>query len=988
MDREDPKRTFEKALLSIPRDGCLVRTWYGVGGQGKTALARELFRMSSEEVDPSYAHLRRAMVDLHARPVTDPDHLLVWIRNAFCRSGVKFPAFDLAFAIMWEKTRGEEPLPKFENAWLFRTGEGFAEAVPDAVTLTRELVADTTQTIPLLGPLLKKGSQWAFDRGKRAWLEKTRSQLKHLYRDGQMIESYEMSDLMPWMLAQDLNYHLEQNPEHRFVLFVDEYERVMDKGGTGARWRENHFDAHMRKLVSETDGLLAIFFSRERLPWGEEEAWRNDLEDNQYLLGGLSDDDAEDWLQQVPIEDPVIRKAIISGSRETDAATSPIFPLMLDLQIEHWKNLGERAQPENFAVAGRGFEARRQELVQRLLRDYDDPIQELVTRLALAQQFDRAAFAHIVKTFNIPISLAAFDRLADLSIMTVGEDGWLSPHRAIADAIVQSEKDEIISTSREALIENFEARAQPNRVLDVTEDTFKCLVEAARLRRQIGLEGYVEWLNTVQGTAFKAHRPQFFEGLWRQALIMTQTLLGERHPDVIASYNNLATCLQAQGRIGEAEPLYRKGLEISQATLGETHPDVGTAYNNLATCLKAQGRAKEAEPLYRKGLEISHEILGEAHPNVGTGYNNLASCVRAQGHAREAEPLYRKGLEIRKTALGEAHPDVGESYDNLAGCLQAQGHAGAAEPLFQKALEIRKTALSEAHPDVGISYNNLAHCLQAQNRAKEAEPLYRKALKIRQKALGEVHPDVGISYNNLAGCLQAQGHAEAAEPLLRNGLKIFQATLGETHPYVGNSYNNLGGCLQVQGRTHDAEPLYRKGLEIRLETLGEAHPAVGDSYNNLAYCLHAQGRAEDAEPLYRKSLEISQPALGEAHPDVLESYDNMACCLQAQGREKDAEPFYLQILKIRLETLGEAHPAVGISYNNLAGCLQAQGHAKVAESLYLKGLEIFQAVLDETHPIIEKCYDNLAYCFEAQGRHDEAYAIWQHIKSQQEPTTN
>ena len=115
VDRDSPKRIFEDAVFGIPAKGCLVRVWYGVGGQGKTALARELFRMSDGTVDPSYRHLRRAMLDLHERPRTDPDRLLIWCRNAFAKAGLAFPAFDLAFAIMWERTRGDEPLPHFES---------------------------------------------------------------------------------------------------------------------------------------------------------------------------------------------------------------------------------------------------------------------------------------------------------------------------------------------------------------------------------------------------------------------------------------------------------------------------------------------------------------------------------------------------------------------------------------------------------------------------------------------------------------------------------------------------------------------------------------------------------------------------------------------------------------------------------------------------------------------------------------------------------
>ena len=88
-----------------------------------------------------------------------------------------------------------------------------------------------------------------------------------------------------------------------------------------------------------------------------------------------------------------------------------------------------------------------------------------------------------------------------------------------------------------------------------------------------------------------------------------------------------------------------------QAALGEAHLRVGTSYNNLAGCLEAQGRAVDAEPLFRKGLEIWQAALGEAHPNVGASYINLAACLQAQGRDVDGEPLFRKGLEILK-----AHP--------------------------------------------------------------------------------------------------------------------------------------------------------------------------------------------------------------------------------------------------------------------------------------------------------------------------------------------
>ena len=76
VDREKPHRVFEDAAHAIPTDRSIIRVFYGVGGQGKTALCRELLRRSNPATEPAYAFLRRCELDLHERPKNDPDRLL------------------------------------------------------------------------------------------------------------------------------------------------------------------------------------------------------------------------------------------------------------------------------------------------------------------------------------------------------------------------------------------------------------------------------------------------------------------------------------------------------------------------------------------------------------------------------------------------------------------------------------------------------------------------------------------------------------------------------------------------------------------------------------------------------------------------------------------------------------------------------------------------------------------------------------------------
>ena len=71
----------------------------------------------------------------------------------------------------------------------------------------------------------------------------------------------------------------------------------------------------------------------------------------------------------------------------------------------------------------------------------------------------------------------------------------------------------------------------------------------------------------------------------------------------------------------------KRSLDISQRVLGEEHPSTAASYNNVASNLNAQGRFDEAEPLYRKGLEISQRVLGEEHPTTGVLRSNLEMCL-------------------------------------------------------------------------------------------------------------------------------------------------------------------------------------------------------------------------------------------------------------------------------------------------------------------------------------------------------------------------
>ena len=90
---------------------------------------------------------------------------------------------------------------------------------------------------------------------------------------------------------------------------------------------------------------------------------------------------------------------------------------------------------------------------------------------------------------------------------------------------------------------------------------------------------------------------------------MNKRFLGEQHPDLAQSLNNLALLYSRQGRYSEAEPLYKQALSMRKRLLGEQHPKVATDLNNLAALYSRQGKIAKALEFQQQGLKVQEQNL-------------------------------------------------------------------------------------------------------------------------------------------------------------------------------------------------------------------------------------------------------------------------------------------------------------------------------------------------------------------------------------------
>jgi len=141
---------------------------------------------------------------------------------------------------------------------------------------------------------------------------------------------------------------------------------------------------------------------------------------------------------------------------------------------------------------------------------------------------------------------------------------------------------------------------------------------------------------------------------------------------LIASLNNLASVLGAQGDLAEARTHLERAVRVAEAAFGPDHPDVGTSLNNLGSVLQDQGNLASAKACYVRALAIA-EGAYRPDPGLATRLSNLGCLLRDQGDLAGAQGLLERALAVADGAFRADHADVETIRENLSRVVDESG---------------------------------------------------------------------------------------------------------------------------------------------------------------------------------------------------------------------------------------------------------------------------------------------------------------------------
>jgi tetratricopeptide (TPR) repeat protein/transcriptional regulator with XRE-family HTH domain len=279
--------------------------------------------------------------------------------------------------------------------------------------------------------------------------------------------------------------------------------------------------------------------------------------------------------------------------------------------------------------------------------------------------------------------------------------------------------------------------------------------------------------------------------------------------------NRAGTYLDARAQFGLARPLLERALAVRERVLGDGHPDVAESLNNLAGLSSHTGDLAGALRLYERALAMRERAMGPDHPATATSLNDMAVILHRQGELIAARALYERALSIDERALGPDHIHTAMDLNNLARLLKELREPAAARSLLQRALAICERTLAADHPLTATTLNNLALLLRDQHELAAARPVLERSVGIYEQVLGDDHPHTAIALANLSGLLREQGEVASAVRTARRSLGIQLRALGGDHPDVAVGLITVALALRARGGQAGARRLLQRGLALR-----------------------------------------------------------------------------------------------------------------------------------------------------------------------------
>ena len=825
VDRVDPQKIFWTHYEKLRDGGSKIISFYGAGGLGKTRLAEKLMdEFAAQKVD-GVKYLFHDFIN-----GTDMRSVLRRWKVELQTFGCEFPLFDTGDFFLFVK-QGKKRLTaqQFQaflgkSKWfgyVAQSSESFADNFMPGVNSVAAAL-DITSDMLHIFPGVKTFAQLAgvVDKmlAKREHDKKLANHAEireEIYRRFEKPNPRELEKFLPMLFAQDVADWLNAT-DNKLIIFLETYELLAGALSGGDELAENnlHRDWWLRNDTEGEEGLiftlpdtLWVISGRNKLRWTGELA--DALEDNQFLLGHLSQEDSLDFLTQAGVKSPELREELFKLTEG--------YPLYLNVCVDTYR---QDPTIEDFGQD-------RERIIERLMKYMDEDSRLMIDGAAIlgawtddmAQKiiygYDPNVYLNVKKfSFihrrDVPLDddkleVFRFDRTLQkfiLDVIKADEDlNWLTD-----ETLTAAEKYfEPLLDGREFIDETFcfYLKLWAELIVNLTDDA-----ELLQTRYEENLSGFVSNLIDV----YEVTTAEDIITAFQDKVV---ALAGEENIPCAYFDGELSRVLDERGDYEGATVYAELKYEKYSKLLGEKHPKTIDALITVSFRWKYFGEFGVSEELCEELLEKTKEVFGEDDPRTTFVMENLAEIYDTYGRHKQALELEEKVLKFRRENFGEEdYKTVCSMMDMAVMLMKFDDRLDEALMLGEKALEYFKKNFDEDYKLTIVAMSNVASILRKMERYEEALSMTEKALKLSKETFGGKHPLTITIMFNLSNILSNLGRDEEALKLTEQAFTLRKEVLGKGHVETIRAMHYLAEELQEAGRHQESAALWKEQIEM------------------------------------------------------------------------------------------------------------------------------------------------------------------------------
>jgi tetratricopeptide (TPR) repeat protein len=275
----------------------------------------------------------------------------------------------------------------------------------------------------------------------------------------------------------------------------------------------------------------------------------------------------------------------------------------------------------------------------------------------------------------------------------------------------------------------------------------------------------------------------------RDELVRHQRTLGPEHVKTLASAHALAEDLYGLGRYGDVVGLYDEYFgrpQRSRDDLRPTHSVMVLPERTLALAKRRLGELADAAERLRAHYHRCSECFGPDHEYTLAAMMSYANILRQRGapglgydHAADAATSYRRNF-------GAKNPLTLVAEVNRAVIFRARGNRDDARKADTIARDALGDVVGHQHPYFLAATVNLATDSALAGDLDKARELSEYSYEVAMQVRGERHYDTLVAGANLAADRMATGDPTKGGELLEQVLTGIRRELGQAHPMVAD----------------------------------------------------------------------------------------------------------------------------------------------------------------------------------------------------------